>query len=247
MFCHNCGSELAEGSSFCGNCGTKVAAKPAQNPAPEAQASAPASPGMSPAAQAASVAAAGGAAAVAAAAVQAAAPNPAPGAPQGGPNPAPGAPQGGPNPAPRAPQGAPNPAPNPGPQYQQNAGAMPPVRKVGFGEAIKDFFVRYVDFNGRSTRSMFWYYVLFSVVVSSILSGIANAGDGNRFGEILSIIWSLGTLVPGLALAVRRLHDIGRKWTWILMGLIPLAGPIILIVYYIKDSDGDNQFGPRIV
>src|SRR3712207_8394042 len=53
-------------------------------------------------------------------------------------------------------------------------------------------------------------------------------------------------LLPGLAVCIRRLHDIGKKWTWIFMSLIPLAGPIIMIVYACRDSEpGENQFGPN--
>ena len=56
-------------------------------------------------------------------------------------------------------------------------------------------------------------------------------------------IYAVGTFVPGMALCVRRFHDIGKHWYRIFMALIPLAGPIILIVDLCKDSDKDNEWG----
>ena len=120
----------------------------------------------------------------------------------------------------------PNAYPNP------NASVSP--KKVGFGEAIKLFFVNYVNFTGRSTASEYWYAYLFNFLVSLCTSWIPVVGQ----------LISLGLLIPGLAVGIRRLHDTGKHWYYIFMGLIPLAGFIILIVQYCKESDADNQWGP---
>lgn len=125
------------------------------------------------------------------------------------------------------------------PQYAQQAaytypGAAPAGREVSFGEAIKLFFVNYVNFTGRATRSEYWWAYLFNFLVSLATSWI----------PVLGGIVSLGMMIPGLSLGVRRLHDTGKSWVYLLMGLIPLAGVIILIVQYCKPSDGDNQWGP---
>lgn len=109
-----------------------------------------------------------------------------------------------------------------------------PGGKVGFVDAIKLFFKNYVNFTGRATKSEFWWAFLFQFIVSFIAC----------FIPIVGTLISLALLIPGISVSVRRLHDIGKPWPWILMGLIPIAGCIILIVYFVKDSDGDNQWGP---
>ena len=103
-------------------------------------------------------------------------------------------------------------------------------------EATKLFFTRYTDFNGRSRRSEYWWAYLSITVISAVLTAV--------LGE-LAYIWTLATLVPQTAVSVRRLHDIGKSGWFYLIGLIPLAGPIILLVWMCKDSTEDNQWGPN--
>lgn len=123
---------------------------------------------------------------------------------------------------------------------QPNTYAYPNVntsgspKKVSFGEAIKLFFVNYVNFTGRSTASEYWYAYLFNFLVALCTSWI----------PVVGTLISLGLIIPGLAVGIRRLHDTGKHWYYIFMGLIPLAGFIILIVQYCKASDADNQWGP---
>ena len=107
---------------------------------------------------------------------------------------------------------------------------------VPFFEALKLYFIRYADFSGRSRRSEYWWASLGIGILGAIVTGIL--GD-------LSFIWSLAILIPGLAICVRRLHDIGKSGWWYLIGLIPLVGTIILIVWFCKDSTEDNQWGPN--
>ena len=114
-------------------------------------------------------------------------------------------------------------------------------------EAVKEYFSKYATFSGRTNKGTFWWTVLglFLINLALILIGKLFGMMGNAGTTIMSIvrtIWSLGTIIPSLALAVRRLHDINKSGWFILMGLIPLAGPIILLVYYLKDSvnEGNN-------
>lgn len=112
---------------------------------------------------------------------------------------------------------------------------------MSFIDAVKTCLTKYVDFNGRARRSEYWYFCLFNFLVSLVGQGLAKITGVNA----ITTIFSLALLLPGLAVAVRRLHDIGKRWTWILMGLIPIAGPFILLYYYVKDSEMcDNEFGP---
>ena len=116
---------------------------------------------------------------------------------------------------------------------------------MSFVDAIKSVFTQYVGFRGRARRSEFWWFYLFTCVVNGVLSGLKSATGASAFG-VISIIFALAVLLPSLAVAIRRLHDIGKKWPFIFMGLIPIAGVIILIVNWAKDSEpGDNQFGPN--
>ena len=102
-------------------------------------------------------------------------------------------------------------------------------------------FNKYCDFNGRASRSEYWWFCLFTCIVSAALAVI---------GGVLNItwldgLWTLATLLPSLGLSVRRLHDIDKSGWWLFLGLIPLVGAIILIIWACKESQPyDNQYGP---
>ena len=121
---------------------------------------------------------------------------------------------------------------------------------MSFQEAVTSVFNNYANFNGRARRSEYWYFVLFTMCVNVILSAIGRffAGSDAMTMVITAItgIFSLAIIVPQIAVAVRRLHDIGKSgWLYLLM-LIPLVGQILLIVWFCTDSQpGDNQYGPN--
>jgi uncharacterized membrane protein YhaH (DUF805 family) len=112
---------------------------------------------------------------------------------------------------------------------------------MSFTDAIKSGFDNYVNFNGRASRPAFWWWVLFAFLV-----GIAaNIIDAAINSTIISVLTSLALLLPGLAVSVRRLHDTNRSGWWILISLIPIVGIIVLIVFWVQESDaGSNQHGP---
>ena len=102
---------------------------------------------------------------------------------------------------------------------------------------------KYVVFNGRAHRTEFWMFFLFNCIISIVLS-IVESLIGLQ--SVLSGLYTLAVLLPSLGVMVRRLHDIGKPGLWILIGLIPIIGGIILIIFACKDSDpGDNEFGPN--
>jgi uncharacterized membrane protein YhaH (DUF805 family) len=104
-----------------------------------------------------------------------------------------------------------------------------------FAESIKLCFTKYADFNGRAKRPEFWWFVLFIFLVSVAL-GIVS--------EMVSGIFGLATLVPSLAAGARRLHDTNRSGWWQLIGIIPVIGWIVLIVFMAQEGESaDNQFG----
>lgn len=103
-------------------------------------------------------------------------------------------------------------------------------------------FKNYVNFQGRARRKEYWMFVLFNFIVSTVVAIVAML---IRF-PMLSNIYALVVLCPSVALIVRRLHDIGKGWIWILIGLIPIIGQIWLIVLMCMDSQpGSNEFGPN--
>lgn len=117
-------------------------------------------------------------------------------------------------------------------------------------EKIKSYFnkyfvevlkTQYTDFNGRASRAQYWYFVLFYVLISIPLAII----DGILFqGQVLTLILSLALIVPSIAIGVRRLHDLGRPGWWYFGALIPVVGPIALLVLFcLKGEDKANAYG----
>ncbi|MBW4033059.1 MAG: DUF805 domain-containing protein [Acidobacteria bacterium] len=110
-----------------------------------------------------------------------------------------------------------------------------------FGAAITTVFTKYADFTGRATRPEFWWFVLFSALVSSALNALNFATPQGviSIGSSLAGLWSLGVLLPTLAVSVRRLRDAGRSWAELFWILLPLAGLIVLIVRLCEPSRPD--------
>src|SRR6266571_3963720 len=104
---------------------------------------------------------------------------------------------------------------------------------------------KYVDLSGRARRNEYWMFFLFNLIIIIALSLIGRVVLGNA-GSVLSSIYSLAVLLPGLGVTVRRLHDTDRSGWWILIELVPVIGVIVLIVFLVQDSQaGDNQYGPN--
>ena len=123
---------------------------------------------------------------------------------------------------------------------------------MGFSEALRSFWVNYRNFEGRARRSEYWLIQLFLVVTNLAAAAIDFAlmnGDVERFianggGGIVGLIWIFATIVPALAVLVRRLHDTGRSGWWALIGFVPLAGAIALLVFTVADSEArQNSYG----
>jgi uncharacterized membrane protein YhaH (DUF805 family) len=113
-----------------------------------------------------------------------------------------------------------------------------------FIEALK----KYAVFSGRSRRKEYWYFVLFVVIISivlSIIDGLFGTYHRSTGAGLLSSIFSLAVLIPSIAVSVRRLHDIDRTGWWVLISLVPLVGWIVLLVFHVQDSTpGSNRYGP---
>lgn len=102
-------------------------------------------------------------------------------------------------------------------------------------------FQKYAEFNGRSTRGEFWYFLLIHALV--ILGIILIELVFGTYG-ILGGLYAIGAIVPSFAVTVRRLHDTGRSGWSILLVLIPVIGSVILLIFLLQDSQyGENQYG----
>jgi uncharacterized membrane protein YhaH (DUF805 family) len=102
---------------------------------------------------------------------------------------------------------------------------------------------KYTLFTGRARRSEYWYFVLFNLVAGIVLAMLdAAIRKITGFGP-LGMLYALAVLVPGIAVSIRRLHDTDRSGWWLLLGLVPLVG-LVLIVFLVEDSMAStNRFG----
>jgi uncharacterized membrane protein YhaH (DUF805 family) len=116
---------------------------------------------------------------------------------------------------------------------------------MNFTDAVKAVFNKYAVFDGRSLRSEFWYWVLFTFIVSIVLSIFDSILFGTRAGGNgpIGLFFSLAVLIPNIAVAVRRLHDIDKSGWWVLIAFT-IVGIIPLIYWYCQPSTpGKNRFG----
>jgi uncharacterized membrane protein YhaH (DUF805 family) len=108
---------------------------------------------------------------------------------------------------------------------------------MGFQEAIKTCFRKYAEFEGRAARPEYWYWVLFTVIGSACLQFLS---------DNLAGVFALVTLLPGISVGARRMHDIDKSGWWLLVWFVPLIGWIVLIVWLCRRGDfGPNRFGPN--
>lgn len=121
-------------------------------------------------------------------------------------------------------------------------------RGVPMQKSIVDYYVYcltkgYFQFSGRARRREFWLFALASLLVGLALTLIEQVAlDGN---EWISSLYVVATLIPGIAVSVRRLHDIDRTGWWYLIILVPIVGIIVLLVFDVTaGTPGDNRFGP---
>lgn len=119
--------------------------------------------------------------------------------------------------------------------------------QVSFGEAVSRAFKNYCCFTGRASRSEYWWFALFCVIVNFGISCVFGATFGMKsfVYQTVSWLWSVAIFLPSLGLVFRRLHDTGRSgWNWC-WSFLPIVGWIILIIFMCQDSQmTDNQYGP---
>lgn len=106
---------------------------------------------------------------------------------------------------------------------------------------------KYTVFSGRARRKEYWFFVLINTLISIMLGfvdGYLGFYDPSVGIGMLSGVYALAVLLPSLAVAVRRLHDTGRTGWWMLIIVLPLIGPIVLLVFFVFDSQPEaNEYG----
>jgi uncharacterized membrane protein YhaH (DUF805 family) len=111
-------------------------------------------------------------------------------------------------------------------------------------EYFKLALSKYAEFTGRSRRSEYWYFILVYTLISSAVNTFAFI-----LGDWVTMLGSLvgfALFIPSLAVSIRRLHDTGRSGWWLLIGVVPLIGITLLIVWFATDSQpGANEYGPN--
>ena len=105
---------------------------------------------------------------------------------------------------------------------------------------------KYAVFSGRSRRKEYWMFVLFNMIIAFVLGFVD--GAAGLIGESgigpLSGLYGLAILIPGLAVAVRRLHDTDHSGWWLLILFLPIIGAIVILLFLVRDSqEGENQYG----
>jgi uncharacterized membrane protein YhaH (DUF805 family) len=112
---------------------------------------------------------------------------------------------------------------------------------------------RYADFNGRSRRKEYWMFTLLNFIVAVVLYALMFMGINYETGEpgVLGMlamgllgIYFLAILIPSIAVQVRRFHDQEKSGWFVLLGLIPFVGGLIVIVFMcLEGTRGPNRFG----
>lgn len=108
--------------------------------------------------------------------------------------------------------------------------------------AYKRYWKGFADFSGRSRRLDYWTAVVFNMVVFFLIAMLEIATIGV---PIISLLFILASILPSLAIAVRRMHDIGRSGLWVILAFVPLAGIVYFVFTLLDSQPGANQYGPN--
>jgi uncharacterized membrane protein YhaH (DUF805 family) len=117
------------------------------------------------------------------------------------------------------------------------------AQNMGFTEAVSTCFGKYADFNGRASRAEYWYWYLFRMLMVGGMIFLAVASRVNLVFVLVGLEL-LVMLLPSLAVAVRRLHDVNMSGWLLLLVFVPFGGLFIFILSVIPGTAGGNKYGP---
>lgn len=112
---------------------------------------------------------------------------------------------------------------------------------------------KYATFSGRASRPEYWWWIL-ALIIASAITGLIDGmiiapmlgfeAFAENAGRPLTMLMSLAIFLPALGVSIRRLHDVDKSGWWVLVGLVPVVGALVLLYFYIQRGDeGANQFG----
>lgn len=114
-------------------------------------------------------------------------------------------------------------------------------------QVVVHVFQNFANFNGRARRSEYWYFQLFNwalPIVLFLLGLLSQVGAILVLAWVITFLYGLVCIIPGLALTCRRLHDVGKPGSYMFFWLLPIAGEILMLVWTLQDSDpGENRYG----
>ena len=118
---------------------------------------------------------------------------------------------------------------------------------MNFGESIRSYWLNYANFKGRTSKKTFWWTVLFLALAGAIVGALfpgsletVNIGGyqvQSQTNSAMQTVWSIVTFLPSIALGVRRLQDMGKPGTYLWFALIPIAGFIMLLIWFLKPGE----------
>lgn len=144
-----------------------------------------------------------------------------------------------------------------GPYYENNSfdgdpyADQRPSNHISFADAIRKYYKNYFNFDSRATIREYWFVALYRFLVilpiyilnTALTVVTGSTAASAAFGTLL-FVFMAANFIPDITIGVRRLHDIGKSGTYLLLSLIPIVGGIVLLVYSCKGSTEDNQWGP---
>jgi uncharacterized membrane protein YhaH (DUF805 family) len=112
-----------------------------------------------------------------------------------------------------------------------------------------DVLKKYAVFHGRARRKEYWFFGLWNILITmalAVVDEIIGSVSAEADIGLLSGLYTLGVLIPGIAVSVRRLHDTDRTGWWLLIYLIPVIGALVFLVFMVQDGKpGENHYGPN--
>ncbi|MDA1280005.1 MAG: DUF805 domain-containing protein [Chloroflexi bacterium] len=112
---------------------------------------------------------------------------------------------------------------------------------MNFQKAVAAYYANYANFSGRTSRPGYWWVVLWGIITGGLAAAVGTLG---ALGITLYVIYLVAHIIPGLAIAVRRLHDSGKSGWFLLITFIPLIGGIIILIFMLQGSErGTNNWG----
>jgi len=115
-----------------------------------------------------------------------------------------------------------------------------------FPQAVQSVLKNYAKFEGRATRSEYWWFVLFYwlvIIVPLIVAAIINSQVISGIIGLVIMVALLGLIIPSLAVSVRRLHDTDRSGFWLLIAFLPFGGIVLLVFHCLEGTPGPNKYG----